>query len=123
MIDMTGVEILAMEEVAVEFAFNWTAFFITFGVFSIVLFLIGLAVYSATRDVKDMFVGIFLGVTFGGIFGALFGSITEIPIEHETQYKVIISDEVSMNEFVDRYEIIEQDGKIYTVAERLAEDG
>lgn len=29
---MTGVEILAMEEVAVEFAFNWTAFFISFGV-------------------------------------------------------------------------------------------
>ena len=115
---MTGVEVLAMEEVAVEFAFNWTAFFIAFGISLVFIGLIGLAVSNATSEWGNLLIGILLGATFGCIFGTLFGSVTKIPVEYENQYKVIISDEVSMNEFVDRYEIIEQEGKIYTVAER-----
>ena len=38
-----------------------------------------------------------------------------------TQYKVTISDEVNFTEFNDKYEIIEQDGKIYTIKERINE--
>ena len=34
------------------------------------------------------------------------------------EYKVTISDDVSLTEFNEKYEIIEQDGKIYTVRER-----
>lgn len=34
------------------------------------------------------------------------------------KYKVTINDSVSMNEFLDKYEIIDQEGKIYTVKER-----
>lgn len=34
------------------------------------------------------------------------------------EYKVTIDDSVSMNEFLDKYEIIDQEGKIYTVKER-----
>ena len=33
-------------------------------------------------------------------------------------YKVTIDDSVSMNEFLDKYEIIDQEGKIYTVKEK-----
>lgn len=35
-----------------------------------------------------------------------------------TKYQVTIDDSVSMNEFLDKYEIIDQEGKIYTVKER-----
>ncbi len=35
-----------------------------------------------------------------------------------TKYKVTIDDSVSMNEFLDKYEILDQEGKIYTVKER-----
>ena len=42
----------------------------------------------------------------------------EVVIEYETHYKVTISDEVEMNDFYETYEIVEQDGKIYTVRER-----
>ena len=38
-------------------------------------------------------------------------------IDH-IEYKVTISDDVSLTEFYEKYEIIEQDGKIYTVKER-----
>lgn len=34
------------------------------------------------------------------------------------EYKVIISDEVSLNEFYDKYEIVDQEGKIYTIKEK-----
>lgn len=39
--------------------------------------------------------------------------------EYETRYQVTIDDSVSMNEFQNKYEIIEVEGKIYTVKERV----
>ena len=45
--------------------------------------------------------------------------LTEAPAtEYATEYKVTIDDSVSMNEFMDKYEIINQEGKIYTVREK-----
>ena len=35
-----------------------------------------------------------------------------------TEYKVTIDDSVSMNEFLNKYEILDQEGKIYTVKEK-----
>ena len=39
--------------------------------------------------------------------------------KYETHYQVTIDDSVSMNEFQNKYEIIEVEGKIYTVRERV----
>jgi hypothetical protein len=44
--------------------------------------------------------------------------IGAVELEYYPTYKVIISDEVSMNEFMGKYEILNQDGKIYTVKEK-----
>lgn len=38
-------------------------------------------------------------------------------VEH-MQYKVIINDNINFNEFVSQYEIIHQEGEIYTVKEK-----
>ena len=35
----------------------------------------------------------------------------------DTQYQVILEDSVSLNDFLDHYEIIEQNGEIYTIRE------
>jgi hypothetical protein len=61
-----------------------------------------------------MILGIVFGFMFGGMFGAAFG----IPVAYENQYKVTITDEVKMNDFIEKYEILDQEGKIYTVKER-----
>ena len=53
----------------------------------------------------------FVGLLFSNLVGI-------VEIEYYPTYKVTISDEVSMNEFMDKYEILTQDGKIYTVKER-----
>lgn len=39
--------------------------------------------------------------------------------KYETRYQVTVDDSVSMNEFQDKYEIIEVEGKIYTVRGRV----
>ena len=46
------------------------------------------------------------------------GSVTNKNSINHIEYKVTIDDSVSMNEFLDKYEIIDQEGKIYTVKEK-----
>lgn len=60
-----------------------------------------------------------LGLIFGcGIYGLIFHEI--FPTEYNT-YKVTISENVSMTEFYEKYEIIDTDGEIFTVRERETE--
>jgi hypothetical protein len=116
---MTGVEILAMEEVAVGTAFNWLAFWIAVGLSAEVGFLIGFLGSSHSWGFDwDFFTPIWiLFLIVGLLFGALAGCLGATK-ETETHYKALISDEVSMNEFLEQYEIIDQEGKIYTIKER-----
>jgi hypothetical protein len=40
------------------------------------------------------------------------------PRELTPRYQVIVKDDVNLNEFLDKYKIIDQNGLIYTVEER-----
>ena len=114
---MTGVEILASNEVVTAMLFNWTMFWIILGGCSFVFFVIGfgISVYSGNwASLCWVLVGVLLGAWFGGIVG----SGLTIPEGYEMQYKVAISDEVNMSDFFEKYELVEQEGKIYTVRER-----
>lgn len=115
---MNGVEILASEEVVTATTFN-SALFCWFIVAAVVVGLvIGLIASFCEGDIQYLFIIVFVVACFGLILGAIIGVAEGTPTEYETQYKVTISDEVPMNEFLERYEIIEQEGKIYTVRER-----
>ena len=117
---MTGVEILAMEEVATAFEFGWFGFWIIFGFCSIVG-----AIWSIINTLTGEYewviipftivIAMLMGVVFGGLLGM---QTNGEPTAYETQYKVTVSDEVPMNEFLKRYEIIDQEGKVYTIRER-----
>jgi len=113
---MTGVEILAMNEVVVAYEFN---LYIYFGVITVIalLFVLISVINCRYVGIEDIVVGAIVGIVFGAIFG-IFPANNITPSEYEIQYKVIISDEVSMNDFLERYEIISQEGKIYKVRER-----
>lgn len=116
---MTGVEILTSAEVVSEAAYNWTVFWITFGAVFAIIELVAIGTWiSGDSDVSVIPSFAIFGVVLGVILGVLSGGIWETPTAYETQYKVTISDEVSMNDFYERYEVIEQDGKIFTVRER-----
>jgi hypothetical protein len=120
---MNGVEILAAQEVVIEYAWNWSAYFITIGIVALFGGLIGLAFSKPLETFQGLVGGVCVGVLFGAIIGVLPASIT-LPDEYETHYKVTISDEVAMNDFLERYEILDKEGRIYTVRERDGvEDG
>ena len=109
---------MATEEVAIAFTFNWIGCFTIFGV-AIGLFLLAGAIAGFIHDDISLFGALaIVGIIFSVFIGALVGFFDGTPTEYETHYKVIISDEVSMNDFLEEYEIIDQEGKIYTVRER-----
>ena len=117
---MSGIEILTSNEVAVVYEeFNWSNFWITIAIAAFGALIVGLV---AGLDSGDKILGVFASLVVliiaGLVFGPLIGSNTGEPIKYETQYKITIDDSVSMTEFLDKYEILDQDGKIYTVRER-----
>ena len=117
---MNGVEILAVEQVATAFGFGWSLFIILGVLFSS---LIGGITWCLAweNDLPRLKTGITVsvGIVIALAFAALIGGVSETgaPTAFETHYKVTISDEVSMNEFLERYEIVDQDGKIFIVRE------
>lgn len=120
---MTGVDILAAEEVAVEYAFGWTWFWSLVGIGAVVGIIWG--VYEVASGMSDWPLIPWLAVLLmgvGALVGLLVGAFTSKPVKYETQYKVTVSDEVKMADFLEKYEIIETEGKIYTVREREADE-
>ena len=117
---MNGVEILATEQVATAFGFGWALFFVFGVLFSILLGAIAWCLAEESNFSKlGTRVFICVCITIGLAIAAFIGKVSETgaPTEFETHYKVTISDEVSMNEFLERYEIVDQDGKIFIVRE------
>ena len=116
---MSGVEILSTEEVVTAFAFNWTAASIAYGVILVIVAIIGIVGSVQTGNWSIFFVmmivcGVILNIILSGFAGVIF----EIPTDYETHYKVIISDGTTLNDFLEKYEIIGWDGKICTVREK-----
>lgn len=118
---MNGVEILNITEHAImEHAWSWQ---MCFGLFvGLVCFgvLIGFLQGLGDNDIGGgIFAGLIIGLIFALIASPIFTAIfAKKEVGTEYHYKVTIDDSVSMNEFLDKYEILDQEGKIYTVKER-----
>ena len=116
---MTGVEILSSAEVVAESTFNGTAFWIGFIIMIGFVLTIGVIATAGGAYEKGLILFCLIVGIISGIFvGVMFGGLFQTPTSYETHYKVTIDDSVSMNEFIDKYEILDQEGKIYTVKER-----
>ena len=87
------------------------------------LSLIGFAISLALIVIgttKDKFKIAILGSTVFLVsfaLGIITSNIKSKEIDY-IEYKVTIDDSISMNEFLDKYEILDQEGKIYTVKEK-----
>ena len=117
---MDGVNILNQFEVVTKTVFSWESFWwgiligvgiglivaIIFGISEAdwYAFFLGLGIYCAA-------IGLMIGLLNG------FGLNPRI-VEYETRYEVSIDENVNMQEFMDRYEILETRGSIYTVREK-----
>lgn len=114
---MNGVEILSQAQVATESTCNWQL-----GIFVLIGTIItgGVLAFFLAEEDNKCGIAIF-GSTIGALIGIFFFALTlaatEKPSAYETQYKVTISDSVSMTDFYEHYEVIDQEGKIFTVRE------
>ena len=116
---MTGVEILNETQVVTESAFGWTAFWITSSIIFGIFIIIGIILSITEGPYLIGWIAVIgVGILFGLIFGFLWGMWCKTPTKYETHYQVIIDDSVSMNDFLDKYEIIDTEGKILTIRER-----
>ena len=111
---MTGVEILSSETIYNTFVLS------TFAIAGAVLGIICLIIFFIISfECGDRFI---LSAIFGvlgliGITIGIFGCVTNTNSIDYIEYKVIIEDSVPMNEFLNKYEILDQEGRIYTVKE------
>lgn len=113
---MNGVEIL--HEYAVCTTQTWVSWIVILAFIGGIIFFIGMH-YSETNT-AGLINGIGFIICFITFFAlGMIGDTTNYLKEYSyTEYKVTIDDSVSMDEFLDKYEIIDQEGKIYTIKER-----
>ena len=121
---MNGVEILNEYEVVVEHSFNLSMFWLVVIGAGIIGLIIGIVYFICNKDCLDSFDWIIVPVfvismiVLGLFVGTGIGTATKVPIRHETHYEVLISENVNMLEFTDKYEIIEQRSQIFVVREK-----
>ena len=110
---MTGVEILSSEVIYNTLLPGWCGAlaFITMATSCVCA-----GVFSGKRKIGLTITSCVL-VVVSVVVMTLTLSSNRNSINH-VEYKVTIDDSVSMNEFLDKYEILDQEGKIYTVKER-----
>lgn len=115
---MSGIEILSTTEVVTATAYNTTA--VGIGMITTIIVMVIIGAFVAWHEGEGVWVILFLllGLVFSCFIGMVISSETSYPTAYETQYKVTIDDSVSMNEFNEKYEVVSQEGKIYTVRER-----
>lgn len=117
---MDGVIILNEFEVVTKTVFNWESFWYG-ALIGITIGFVAAVVFGLSEADWDAFlVGLGVFCTILGLFvGLLGGFILEPkPVDYETRYEVLINKDANMQEFMDKYEIIETRGSIYKVREK-----
>lgn len=110
---MNGVEILSSETI---YNTILPEYWLGIGLGCAVILILAMALCFANDHIILGFICLALALGVGTV-GSLGGTTSKTDISH-IEYKVTIDDSVSMNEFLDKYEILDQEGKIYTVKER-----
>lgn len=109
---MAGIEILNSFQVPIGYTFNWIAAGIVFGIF----LMVGVMIFRPFKyqDWSILVLCLMLGLLYSILGGLAFQKTNEF----EIHYEVLLSDEIPLTEFLEDYEIIGQEGKIYTIRER-----
>lgn len=111
---MTGVEILnTVYEYGRLISPVW---FVSFGAVTLLICILGLCTVSF--DKVQTVLKILVTISIVGFVGCIIGMAIETDEIIDTKYQVTISEDVNFVEFMDKYEIIDQKGKIYTIKER-----
>jgi hypothetical protein len=122
---MEGVQILNQFEVITKTIFNWSAFWVG-ALIGLGIALVAGIIFGLLENDWCAFLTMFVatGVLALILIGPFAGHLIDpTPTAYETHYEVSINDEVNMKDFMDKYEIIETRGAIYTVREKDVTEG
>ena len=114
---MEGVRILAQTpvyETVYSWGWSWAGF--AFGIVAVVL-LAFMIFLMHNGEIEGLFLFIFVGF-LGLVSVYIFSTGNSKEVYSHEEYKVIIDDSVSLNDFYEKYEVISREGEIYTVIER-----
>ena len=114
---MEGVRILAQApvyETVSSWGWSWAGFALGILAVAILAFIIFL---MCNGDIAGLLFLIFVGF-FGIASFCCFEEGNSKEVYSHEEYKVIIDDSVSLNDFYEKYEVISREGEIYTVIER-----
>ena len=114
---MTGVEILSSETIYNDIL---PECWMIIGLFGAILFA-SFTIVSFFNDYSILGCVYLVMAIASIVVFVLGGTESKTDVSH-IEYKVTIDDSVSMNKFLDKYEIIGQEGKIYTVKEKSKEN-
>ena len=117
---MDGITFLATNSIYMEPSI-YAEIGVIFGICGTVGFLIGAFMLFAEDQTGSFIFGIVAIVCF--MLAIISGNAIERRAStfSHYEYKVLIDDSVSLNEFNEKYEILNQEGQIYTVIEREVE--
>ena len=116
---MDGVQILNQVEVVVDSVFSWQHFWIGLAIGAGIGLAIAIFFGISEFEWAAFLIALAVSVpTLGCILGFLCGACVREPVKYETRYEVSINEEVNMQEFMNKYEILETRGAIYTVREK-----
>ncbi len=116
---MQGVKILSSDEFITESRFNKKVFSISIAF--AVIFFEAFAVFlvaKAGTGYSFCIIMFFIGVLSGLLIGGILGAICAKPLKTEIWYRITIDENVSINEFYQRYEVLCQEGAAFIVRER-----
>ena len=63
----------------------------------------------------------FIGIFFGAYFGYLIGVLCSKPVKYGLEHKIAVLDESVIPEIKEKYEIVDQDEKLWTIREEISE--
>lgn len=113
MVDMEGIEILSSTSIYNTLLPEWA---IVIGVILTFVFFIIAIILVCAEKYSWLIPCLFLMIVMVTV--ASFEGVDNKNSIHHMEYKVIIDDSVKMNDFLECYEILDREGKIYTVRER-----
>lgn len=108
---MEGVDIVNIIQ---NYDYTWGIYgpAIIVGLLGVFAILVGCIYFSEDGGMSVLAILMGFVLLFTGIYGS--ANITEVP--GDIHYQVIIDEDVSMKDFTEKYDIIEVQGEIYTVA-------
>lgn len=114
---MNGIEILNQTEIVQTPL--WAKLLLCIGMIIMVLSVV-ISLFAA-NSYKEVLAMVFLIVALISCIGAIIGLFSTVFITEPTgkyKYDCLISEDVSMTEFYEKYEVIETNGKIWTIKEK-----